>query len=195
MTNPDISVIIPTSRNAADLEFCLGALLKQNAVNFEVIIVTKSGEGYDCLKEKFSGLNLIFINEKERKGLSAARNLGLLSAKGDIVSYIDDDVLVGKDWLKEVMATFQKSTNIGGVTGPTIIPSDSLGNRDILAFHNKIEKNIFWKIIGKLYTAFVLENKPYCIGKIFKSGGFSLGSNYIDATKMNKDLEVDYLEA
>lgn len=195
MSKPDISVIIPTSRKTEELESCLGALSRQTLLNFEVIVVAKDIEKLMHFKESFRGLNLVFVPEKEKKGLASARNLGLSHAKSRVISFIDDDVIVSEDWSKQVLATFDKSADIGGVSGPTIIPQESLGNRDILAFHSKIQKNIFWKIIGNIYTYFVLENQSSAIGRIFKSGAFSLGPNYMESTKITSDIEVDYLEA
>jgi GT2 family glycosyltransferase len=189
MANPDISVVIPTLRRSEELEECLDALSKQTFKNFEVIIVNNKGE-LNYLKNKYFNISVV---QQNKEGLVSARNIGLFNAKGRIVSFIDDDVVVSESWTQEIFNTFSKRLNIGGVSGPTLIPQELIDNRDILSFQNKIERNVFWKIIGKIYTYFVLENQPKAIGRIFKSGAFSLGSNYIESTKIA--TEVDYLEA
>ncbi len=195
MDKPDISVIIPTARKTGALESCLDTLSRQSVLNFEVIIVTADIESAARIKEKFKELNLVLVQEKEKKGLVAARNLGLASSRGRIISFIDDDVTVSRDWIKEVLNTFDRSEDVGGVSGPTLIPRELLQYRDILAFHDRIKKNIFWKLISSIYIHIVLENRPYSIGKIFKSGAFSLGANYAGSVNLNNDIEVDYLEA
>lgn len=192
MDKPDISVIVPTVGRAEDLTECLNALTRQTFTNFEVIIVSKNSETTAYLRGKYKQLSILIINENN-KGLALARNNGLSYAKGEIVSFIDDDAIVSQGWAEEILKSFDKAQGVGGVSGPTIIPAERINNRDILFFHHK--KNPLWKIIEKIYTYFVLENRPYCVGKIFKSGAFSLGANYMESSKLSTEIDVDYLEA
>lgn len=192
--NPIISVVIPTLGRTKELEDCLNTLSNQIFLDFEIILVTVGEHSLRFLIQKYNKLK-ISILQQSAKGLTSARNTGLLNAKGKIVSFIDDDVVVSAGWLQEIFDTFNKSPDIGGVSGPTTIPLEILANRDILAFQNMIRRNILWKIIGGIYTYFVLENQPNSIGRIFKSGAFSLGSNYAESTKIPQNIEVDYLEA
>lgn len=189
-----ISVVIPTLGRTNVLERCLDSLVCQDFMNFEIIVISDTIEELQSVLRKYSQLK-ISVFEQEGKGLTSARNTGLRYAKGDIVSFIDDDVIASPGWTREIHNTFFKSLTIGGVSGPTIIPEELLGNRDILAFQNKIKSNVLWKLIGKFYTHFVLEDSPYSVGKIFKSGAFSLGSNYNESAKISSQIEVDYLEA
>jgi GT2 family glycosyltransferase len=127
--------------------------------------------------------------------LAFARNLGLANSRGRVVSFIDDDVTANPSWAKEILIAFSKSHDIGGVSGPTIIPQELLSNRDLISFQIKQKRVLFWRLLGRIYNYFVLENSPYAIGKIFKSGAFSLGANYPKAERLVFDIEVDYLEA
>jgi len=192
MNNPDISVVIPTLGRAEVLKECLDCLSRQEFKNFEVIIVTDSTDELTHLLDRYRELSISIVQQKSR-GLTFARNSGLFSAKGKIVSFIDDDVLVSECWARELLNSFNSQTNVGGLSGPTIIPLERAKDRDILSFHN--QKKPTWKMIEKFYTYFVLENQPYSIGKIFKSGAFSLGSNYSESSKLSGEIEVDYLEA
>jgi len=51
-----------------------------------------------------------------RQGLSHARNRALQEAKGQIVSFLDDDVIVDPDWLSAVAGAFEEhsATVVGG---------------------------------------------------------------------------------
>lgn len=89
-------------------------------------------------------------------------------------------------WLKKIANSFEDK-KVGGVTGPTIIPKELRGNRDLLCFHNK-------SLINKIYNWIVLENKPFDYARLYKSGGFSLGSTFEIAKKLPSSFECDYLE-
>lgn len=189
-----ISVVIPTLGRTNVLERCLDSLVCQEFLSFEIIVVSDTVEELQSVLHKYSQLK-ISIFKQEGKGLTSARNTGLRYAKGAIVSFIDDDIIASPGWTREIHNTFSRSSAIGGVSGPTIIPEELLNNRDILAFQNKIKSNVLWNMIGNIYTHFVLEDSPYSVGKIFRSGAFSLGSNYNGSAKIPLETEVDYLEA
>jgi len=194
MNKPEISIVIPTLGRAADLDRCLGSLSSQESLNFEVIIVSDQISAIENVLGKYGSFPVLRV-QLENRGLTYSRNSGLAKAQGGIVSFIDDDVILCSAWSRELVRSFNSSPSVGGVSGPTVIPQDLSDNRDVLAFHHKIKKNILWRFIVKTYNFIILENKPYAIGRIFKSGAFSVGSNYPEAINFTDDIEVDYLEA
>jgi GT2 family glycosyltransferase len=117
--------------------------------NFEVIIVDKEWDLVKC------------------------RDYGWRQAKGEIVVFIDDDMVMKDTWLENIINLF-KDEDVVGVTGPTIVPISYLYKRDVL------------KYIG-LYKFFNKSERP---GYFSKWGAPSMFSNF------NKDYfgEVDYLE-
>ena len=66
---------------------------------------------------RFPGFKVL-LNEGE-PGLSAARNLGVMNAKGDIIGFVDDDVVLFPDWAEEAVKSFDDDSVIG-ITGPAL---------------------------------------------------------------------------
>lgn len=197
LDNPTVSVAVFTFNRNDDLERCLEALGKQTYVDFDIIVVNGGQcEGVKKVVDLFPTLRVRIVNQ-ERKGLVEARNLGWIHSRADIACLIDDDLKVAPDWLENVRACFLQDENIGGVSGPTIIPQDCLKNRDLASFlGGSLEgANLVFRMISKLYISLVLENKTSQVGRILKSGAFTPGSNFISCLSLTGIEEVDYLEA
>lgn len=191
-----ISVFIPTGKRVDSLRNMLESLKKQTYKNFEVVIVDyKSDENLTNLVEDYNKQLQIKVVHQNEKGLSRAANLALENAVGEIFIRTDDDVIAGPGWLEAVNETFENDAKIGGVTGPTVIPDDHLKNRDLFVFEEKFRKGgLFWKLLGRLYFQVFMEGQPRRVSHWFKSGAFSLGSNYKES--LNEPFqEVDNLEA
>jgi glycosyltransferase involved in cell wall biosynthesis len=60
----------------------------------------------------------VVFNSKE-PGLSAARNIGIAEAKGDIIAFADDDAVLTENWAEEMVKTYLDQSIIG-VTGPAL---------------------------------------------------------------------------
>ena len=102
-----ISVIIPTYKPQAYLWECLGSLCRQtfdkNA--FEIILILNGCKEpyYAQIKEyisvNMSGCNVILL-QTDTGGVSNARNIGLDIAKGEYITFIDDDDYVSSKYLE-----------------------------------------------------------------------------------------------
>jgi len=119
---PLLSIIITsyTTDRLDDIYELLDSLKAQNYPNIETIFVTERlMELSDKVKAYASnkdGLNLRVIFNAGEPGLSAARNLGIKEAKGDIIAFVDDDVVLPPEWAQEMIKAYQGDSIIG-VTG------------------------------------------------------------------------------
>ncbi len=119
-TWPRVSVVI-CAYNAADtLDDCLDSLGRLNYPDFEVIVVNDGSRDATGDIARRYPVRLISV---PNGGLSAARNIGLSAAAGEIVAYTDADVRVDRDWLTYLVQPFLTSDVVGS-GGPNIVPPD-----------------------------------------------------------------------
>lgn len=102
-----ISIVIPTYNRKPILEKCLRALEKQQLTDdkisqYEVILVDDgSTDGtLEWLEQYRSELSHVYPFSQEHLGPAAARNLGVEKAKGDIIIFIDSDLVVTEKFLQ-----------------------------------------------------------------------------------------------
>lgn len=107
-----VSVIVPTLNRAALLAGCLESLARQDfpAESFEVLVVDNgSTDATAALSEQAmreSGIaNFRSLLEPE-PGLLSGRHRGALEAKGDLLVFVDDDILAEPGWLSALAGAF-----------------------------------------------------------------------------------------
>ncbi|HET6980368.1 MAG TPA: glycosyltransferase [Pyrinomonadaceae bacterium] len=120
---PRISVVVCTYNGAHVIHDCLEGLMNLDYPDFEVIVVNDGSTDQTVqLVNKFP-FRLI---STENRGLSSARNTGMLAATGEIVAYTDDDARPDPHWLQYLAHSFKKY-GFAGVGGPNLAPaSDGL---------------------------------------------------------------------
>lgn len=113
-----ISVIIPTYGRPEFLSRAIESVLNQSYTNTEVIIVddntpnSKSRLETEQLIKSFDDhKNVLYVKHSQNKRVGAARNTGIYLAKGDYISFLDDDDEFFKDKL-ETQVRFLESNKI-----------------------------------------------------------------------------------
>ncbi|GBE36037.1 UDP-Glc:alpha-D-GlcNAc-diphosphoundecaprenol beta-1,3-glucosyltransferase WfgD [bacterium BMS3Bbin07] len=95
---PTVSVIVPTYNRAHLLGRALQSILKQTYRDFEVIVVDDgSTDNTAEIVRNFSAMDIRYIRHENNKGEAAARNTGVLAAKGEFIAFLDSD----DEWLPE----------------------------------------------------------------------------------------------
>lgn len=147
---PLVSVVICTYSRAGYLKKCLDSMLDQTYDNFEVIVV--NGPSTDNTEEVLKKYPFRVIQQKEKGGLSAARNLGIEEARGEIIAFIDDDGIADETWLEELtrLYTTEDIVSVGGKIVPVWLSEkpewyiDMLGSSlSLLDFSQNIERMTF----------------------------------------------------
>ena len=120
LTNaPFVSVVVSTHNRPEQLTSCLKSIMSLYYPQYEVIVVdhTPSTDATANLVQRLShGAPYIRYVREDRQGLSLARNCGMRVARGEILAFTDDDVVVDAYWLVELVKAFSSGDNVACVT-------------------------------------------------------------------------------
>jgi glycosyltransferase involved in cell wall biosynthesis len=120
---PDVSIVIPTKNRMNNLEELLNSILGQTVLPKEVIIVDDSDD--DKTQDLVEQMRRDFLNKNIEikyirgggQGLAQARNIGAAHSTGEIYCGFDDDVIIDKDYIKEILNIYEEHPNALGVQG------------------------------------------------------------------------------
>ena len=106
---PLVSVVIRTHKRKEVLRHTLKCLRNQIYKNFEVVIV-EDGENTaeEIVKADFSDLNINYYATGKNVGRGRAGNIGIERAKGEFVSFLDDDDFYYADFISGHVSKFME---------------------------------------------------------------------------------------
>jgi len=114
MSQPPVSVIVVSRGRPKALRLCLTGLSQVVYSSFEIIVVADPG-GEAAVQDLSFG-SQIKTALFDLPNISAARNIGLAAASGEIVAFIDDDAVPEPRWLEHLVAPFENPevASVGG---------------------------------------------------------------------------------
>jgi GT2 family glycosyltransferase len=115
---PRVSVVCCAYNAAATLEETLESLSRLHYPNFEVIVIDDGSR--DATPEIAQRYPFRLIGTPNR-GLSAARNVGIRAATGEIVAFIDSDATADPEWLY-FLVTQMEARGAAACGGPNLSP-------------------------------------------------------------------------
>jgi heptose III glucuronosyltransferase len=101
--SPTLSVIIPAFNAADFLPQCLDSLLVPQSTEMEIIVIDDGSTDAtaEVLKGYFACHQNIRVITQSNRGVSVARNAGLMAARGEFVAFVDaDDSVVSAAYLE-----------------------------------------------------------------------------------------------
>ena len=120
-----VSVIICTHNRAESLKHTLESLSEMDVpreLEWELIVVdNKSTDTTRAVVEEFARRSPFAVRYvfEPNAGVSYARNTAVTRARGGIIAFTDDDVIVTTEWLREIAAAFRQF-DCAGVGGRSI---------------------------------------------------------------------------
>ncbi|WP_250125293.1 glycosyltransferase [Chroococcidiopsis sp. CCMEE 29] len=110
-----VSVIIPVHNGGDSFRRCLSSLAKTTPPPSEIIVVADGDTDGSWLLAKEFNAKVLRINA--RGGPAQARNLGAKAAQGDILFFVDADVVVYPDTISQVASTFSREPDLAALIG------------------------------------------------------------------------------
>ena len=124
----EVSIVIPTRNRDEEVKELLFSILEQTTPPIEVIVVDDSDN--NKTRNLIEQIRANFLNkeitlkyrhggEEERRSISLARNIGTAESSGKFVFFVDDDVILAKDYIENILEVYKEYPNAVGVQGYT----------------------------------------------------------------------------
>jgi glycosyltransferase involved in cell wall biosynthesis len=185
------SVIMPVYNGGKFIETAIESVMAQTLSDWELVIVDDgSKDDTPQILKKYSKHDKIHIITQSNQGVSAARNCGMLAAKGNYFAFLDSDDI----WYKEHLAIMQDliekypSAGLYGTftkaelqNGKEIAECNFFKNREEIVYLEDFFEEYYKDSSAKMFTVITT-----CISReaFEKTGGFPVGC------KIGEDLEL-----
>lgn len=114
-----ITVAVPTYCRSDLLRRLFESIARQKRIPEEILVVDASPDDksetavQECAS--FTQLNIVYI--RNEKGLTRQRNRAIQKSSGDIIVFLDDDVVLEDNFLKEIESAFLAHPEMVGIGG------------------------------------------------------------------------------
>ena len=114
---PSVTVAICTRDRTNELPACLDALCQLDYPNLDLLLIDNAPTS-DATRQLVQKTypQIRYVCEK-RAGLNWARNCAIAEARGEIIAYTDDDVVVDAKWIRAISRIFSASPEVMAVSG------------------------------------------------------------------------------
>ena len=164
-----ISVIIPAYNEEKYIGECLENIIKYAPESVKEILVINNASS-DRTGEVASAFHQVRVINEPNKGLTKARQRGLMECKGDLLAFVDADSHVPDGWFETINKEFTKDSNLVFLSGPYIYYDTSVLQRWMV-------KHLYYGVLARfvyLFTGYVATGGNMVMSKsaLLKVGGF-----------------------
>ena len=184
--SPEISVVIPVKNAGAVFDECLNALRTNHVPVHEIIVVD------DCSTDNTPEIarkhSCHIITLPKTTGPANARNTGARAAQGDILLFIDSDIILPSDTLQKLKTTFQ-NPNIIAITG---VQSENLRYKNFISQYKNLWMRYSYLQLPEMVALFYTSCAAIRREIFLKSGGFDTGYRRpsVEDTDFGQKLEM-----
>lgn len=183
-----VSVIIPTYHRSECIQRAVDSVLSQTLKDIEIIVVDDNGVGTpegiateNAMAKYKTITNVIYLQHQTNMNGAAARNTGLKVAKGEFISFLDDDDIYLPDRLNKLVNRLEHYDDSWGICYSAYVKHMSNGSLQKSA--EKVDGDIFLQV---LMRSFYLGSGAniFVRSKVIEKIGF-----FDESFKRNQDLE------
>lgn len=178
---PVISIVIPAYNATATLSYCLEGVFASDYDNFEVIVVDDCSSDSTGLTAEEYGASVLKVSRPS--GAAFARNRGVDEASGDIILFIDSDIVIEPNTLSLVAGSFARERDAVAIVG---ILNEDMPIKNLSSQYFNLRKHYDYLLIkddlATLYTSITAIRKDIFLD----AGGFN--ENYRGATTEDAEL-------
>jgi glycosyltransferase involved in cell wall biosynthesis len=104
----DFSVIIPSYNEAKSIIKCIESIKKNDGKNiiYEIIVIDNGSTDGTVEAVRELGIKIIVNSKGKRKSIGTLRNIGARLSRGNILTFLDADVIVPDNWLQKAKDYF-----------------------------------------------------------------------------------------
>ncbi|MGH7898340.1 MAG: PIG-L family deacetylase [Candidatus Binatia bacterium] len=124
---PAVSVVVRTKDRPQFLREALASLASQSFADFEVVVVNDGGADVGGILAEYPMLRTTLVSLESNRGRGAASNAGVEAARGEFVSYLDDDDIYYPQHLEILHAFLKRHDHFGAVYSDTNVARYRLG--------------------------------------------------------------------
>ncbi len=153
-----ITVIVPTKNRPLDLLKAIESIFLQTRLPDECIIIDQSeiADTYDSifnLASSFNSIRLDYVLDTNIKGLVEAKEVGVRRSTGNIILFLEDDIVLSKDYIQQIENGFSSNPSMMGCCGViTNQPTQSLLYKFLFTlFHRGIYGDVRFGVAGKYF--------------------------------------------
>lgn len=114
-TLPLVSVIVPNYNYAESLDLCLRSILDQTYPNIEILVVDDCST--DQSVEVAETLGVRVVSTGVNGGCGQARNIGAANTRGELLCYVDSDLVMAPDAVASAVRLLDAEPDVGAVCG------------------------------------------------------------------------------
>lgn len=188
---PLVSVIIPVYNCAEYIGECIDSVAEQTYDNIEIIVVNDGSKdgSENIIKDKRKRYRNILYYKQRNEGVSAARNLGIKKARGEYITFVDGDDLVGK-YLVECLVNQITCTHPGCIIVSKPTQKINEFKERVLGYKKPVVKSISsGQALIKLLYPYGIDNGP--CAKLYPTVLLKKNLFNIDLS-IAEDLELNY---
>ncbi len=182
----ELSIIVPVYNCEKSICRCIDSILSSEYKSYEIIIINdgSTDNTFYTITNAYSNKdNIMIINLEKNQGVSYCRNLGIVEANGEYITFVDADDYVSTNIYTEMMKVVKEQSADCCVCDYCEIFTDGSIQKSKYHYENNILNN------EECIKAFLIDNiSPSTCDKIFKAELLKKYVKFENKLKVGEDI-------